>query len=323
MRVLKVESGARRQLSDEGILLFWRPGREPGALEGLLCVAFSCGNSECDCRGMILDLQCVDERAVRVSVEGGTIEVISSAQPDGVEPFTDHSFGAASVQLDIDSGRMEPKSSRADERLVTWLEREVDGEVLDALHRAWLRSKGMEEIEDEPDLTLEGWQPSQLLAYEDIFPGSRMDAYWLDGKLYMAVDLYCTTLRCTCERATLVFIELNPGTLMIEREVGDLVLSFRGGEPLDRTFEPGCDGLLERLWELVQRRYSVGNRLRQRSTRLDPVRVLLLDRIIRMLPPLEPPFRAPEEPGRNEPCPCGSGLKYKRCCLLKQQDLVN
>lgn len=23
--------------------------------------------------------------------------------------------------------------------------------------------------------------------------------------------------------------------------------------------------------------------------------------------------------GRNEPCPCGSGKKYKRCCALKPQ----
>src|ERR1700674_1444398 len=23
------------------------------------------------------------------------------------------------------------------------------------------------------------------------------------------------------------------------------------------------------------------------------------------------------EPGRNDPCPCGSGLKYKKCCLQK------
>lgn len=23
--------------------------------------------------------------------------------------------------------------------------------------------------------------------------------------------------------------------------------------------------------------------------------------------------------GRNEPCPCGSGRKYKRCCALKAQ----
>ncbi len=24
--------------------------------------------------------------------------------------------------------------------------------------------------------------------------------------------------------------------------------------------------------------------------------------------------RSPDTPGRNEPCPCGSGKKYKRCC---------
>jgi hypothetical protein len=24
-------------------------------------------------------------------------------------------------------------------------------------------------------------------------------------------------------------------------------------------------------------------------------------------------------PGRNEPCPCGSGKKYKQCCLVKDE----
>lgn len=28
-------------------------------------------------------------------------------------------------------------------------------------------------------------------------------------------------------------------------------------------------------------------------------------------------FRRIPEPGRNEPCPCGSGKKYKRCCMLR------
>lgn len=23
------------------------------------------------------------------------------------------------------------------------------------------------------------------------------------------------------------------------------------------------------------------------------------------------------EPGRNDPCPCGSGKKYKKCCAIK------
>jgi transposase-like protein len=29
------------------------------------------------------------------------------------------------------------------------------------------------------------------------------------------------------------------------------------------------------------------------------------------------PVRPAPRPGRNEPCPCGSGLKFKRCCLNK------
>jgi hypothetical protein len=28
----------------------------------------------------------------------------------------------------------------------------------------------------------------------------------------------------------------------------------------------------------------------------------------------------PERPGRNEPCHCGSGKKYKHCCLAKDEE---
>lgn len=29
------------------------------------------------------------------------------------------------------------------------------------------------------------------------------------------------------------------------------------------------------------------------------------------------PYIASKVPGRNEPCVCGSGKKYKKCCLIK------
>jgi uncharacterized protein YecA (UPF0149 family) len=29
------------------------------------------------------------------------------------------------------------------------------------------------------------------------------------------------------------------------------------------------------------------------------------------------PLKSAEEPGRNDPCPCGSGKKYKHCCGAK------
>ena len=31
------------------------------------------------------------------------------------------------------------------------------------------------------------------------------------------------------------------------------------------------------------------------------------------------PVRKNAKVGRNDPCPCGSGKKYKNCCLLKEQ----
>jgi uncharacterized protein len=33
----------------------------------------------------------------------------------------------------------------------------------------------------------------------------------------------------------------------------------------------------------------------------------------RSLGPRVDPIRKPAEPGRNDPCPCGSGKKYKKC----------
>jgi uncharacterized protein YecA (UPF0149 family) len=32
------------------------------------------------------------------------------------------------------------------------------------------------------------------------------------------------------------------------------------------------------------------------------------------LPPPVKPIHSEKEPGRNDPCPCGSGKKFKKCC---------
>jgi|GEM_PF-1141869 len=34
-------------------------------------------------------------------------------------------------------------------------------------------------------------------------------------------------------------------------------------------------------------------------------------------PPVDTIRKDDKEPGRNDPCPCGSGKKYKQCCLKK------
>lgn len=39
--------------------------------------------------------------------------------------------------------------------------------------------------------------------------------------------------------------------------------------------------------------------------------------LVKKTPKVEP-IKASGRPGRNDPCPCGSGKKYKKCCEAKQ-----
>jgi len=43
-----------------------------------------------------------------------------------------------------------------------------------------------------------------------------------------------------------------------------------------------------------------------------------ISEVQRLLNPPEP-RRSEPKVGRNDPCPCGSGKKFKKCCMAKQQ----
>ena len=40
-------------------------------------------------------------------------------------------------------------------------------------------------------------------------------------------------------------------------------------------------------------------------------------RAARIMDLLPPAGESATQPGRNDPCPCGSGLKFKHCCMGK------
>jgi hypothetical protein len=46
----------------------------------------------------------------------------------------------------------------------------------------------------------------------------------------------------------------------------------------------------------------------------------LLDSLLRDRPPSRPIQAAPQRVSRNDPCPCGSGKKYKKCCMRQIPD---
>jgi hypothetical protein len=51
----------------------------------------------------------------------------------------------------------------------------------------------------------------------------------------------------------------------------------------------------------------------------DPCQSEILRRLV--APKITQPIQADPKWGRNWPCPCGSGKKYKKCCLYVPQDV--
>ena len=58
---------------------------------------------------------------------------------------------------------------------------------------------------------------------------------------------------------------------------------------------------------------------RQQDARKDRLKNLPGEDEEPLPPPVEPIRKEGAEIGRNDPCPCGSGKKYKQCCINKKK----
>lgn len=82
------------------------------------------------------------------------------------------------------------------------------------------------------------------------------------------------------------------------------------------------DGAVERLVPLYEQ-WGKPEKIDELKKRLPPEGAYRVDKE-RRTPTVEPgsSLTLPKKPkiGRNDPCPCGSGKKFKKCCLIKDND---
>ena len=149
---------------------------------------------------------------------------------------------------------------------------------------------------------------SILQAYNDILPFAETMQLVVDGIEYVALDQYCVRSGCRCTDAHLNFVALADGSEALQT-AGVVSIDYQAGtwdlvenEPAPRDMAafkrclesttPGLYGMLRARHKKLRAIYS-HCRKRARAA-------------------------VPEEPaGRNDPCPCGSGRKFKKCCIGK------
>jgi len=62
-----LQPSSLRQLGEEGLIVFWRAGRETGRREGLACILAMCPEPACACQLVYVDGFVIDEQANAVS----------------------------------------------------------------------------------------------------------------------------------------------------------------------------------------------------------------------------------------------------------------
>ncbi len=154
-------------------------------------------------------------------------------------------------------------------------------------------------------------QDGMMMDFHEILPFAESRTIELDGKCYALLDQYCVRMDCGCTETAVNLLE--------EREVEEALdeypavfIDYESGNW--RIVEQG--GQEKAFFRQVADKLKAGDYpawFRKRHSRLK-----LLYRIYRQRHPSTKSLPARKKVGRNEPCPCGSGKKYKKCCLGKQ-----
>jgi len=171
-----------------------------------------------------------------------------------------------------------------------------------------------------------------VVGYSDIFPLSVALSFTIGSERWFAVDDYCVNPDCDCSHVVLQFVSREHERRLargMKKPPPAIFYDYK-----DRTFNqaqapeahqpslqtllkelqgqnPGFDKevkarhkRLKALFRGARRKYEAAEDRGRPAPELEPT----------PSSELEPRIPSPSKPGRNDPCPCGSGKKYKKCC---------
>lgn len=158
-----------------------------------------------------------------------------------------------------------------------------------------------------------------MIGYIEILPYGDYFSLSLDEQQYLLLDHYCVKSRCSCVDAVLSCVLVNE-----QEQTGEEVAAYRINykkrqwKSLDNQgTAPGTVGDLETLKQRIETAYpGFYRRLREHHQKLRALYANYLKENGLYIPQ-HTSRRSSEQVGRNDPCPCGSGKKFKQCCMNK------
>jgi hypothetical protein len=300
-------------LDDGGPFTIWQEKDREGRRGGLLVTARVCSNPGCDCRDVWLEARGIDERYTEIEVAGETLHY--KFVPKAGEPAEPPPMRCLSARLDMDSSQVDfspgAPPERCDPELLAQLRKGLDRNYLDRLRKRWRLTKGIDQ-DRWRQRDWSWWKPGDMVSWLEVHPDDFNLMFELDGAVYWADDMYCINPDCSCKEVGLVFSRLS-SEKGVER-VGAISVTLPSCRFVGVLGEQRDERRLKLLADALRKHGQICRVIRDRRKSMKP----LGEEIVR----LSTGARTIERPvgfgvGRNDPCPCGSGKKYKKCCLGK------
>ena len=306
MFTLKADATEPRQLPEAGPLLLWRDAAA-GGREGLALMVEACGNAKCECRDVSIEGWQVDDRLLAVVDKGETVQFLFAP------PLKEAERHVLLATVNVDSGAFKPDPKRSRESGADWLRGALDAELLAALRQRFEAAKLPRPAPpvDWRNEDFTWWKPGMPVGWRDLHEDDERAAeVQLDGVVYVLGDIYCVAPGCECvEVEVIVWREEGSDGELIE--LGRVTVAPARLDAAQLHAHGKELALVRRIWTAWCAAHLVGALLAERRAE-----------VRRVAPDFEAHVagvRKKRETGRkigpNQPCPCGSGKKYKKCCM--------
>lgn len=311
--MLPADPAQPRQLSDRDPILLWRH-TPSGRKEGLALSPQSCEKPACTCREVSLEVLAVDDDLI--GIDASDREILTISAPNSArQPHC-----VLRVLVDIDSGDVKLDNAgppvHQDAAALAWLRTELaSGPLLDRLRRRFRLDKHLAVEPPAPRaFAWSRWKPGDKVSWDEVFPEALpLPPVVVAGHAFRVQEWYCANPQCGCHDVELFVLASRPDGK--EQLLGRLKIDFRARELLElKGPEEQVEVVLTEVWATLKARHDVTALFGRRHSAVQAAASVGVRQSQRR-PVVSQPKRL--EPARNSPCPCGSGLKYKRCCLGK------
>lgn len=267
-------------------------------IEKYECLVSACTNPVCTCGTADLDLI-----------------------PIHVENENDVQLSPRKVEIDIDEKslgyRDKKKVPKEDVEFARLFLSKLDDNDFQVLHERHFTFKN--KITEKADLdSIDAYfeydeveYNGLMSAYNDVLPYGDQLFVTIDGKECIILDQYCLLPKCSCTDTTLNIMSIDKAGKTGE-ELCTVSVNYRKKKwktieglsfPVTvKTVRTAIEGHLPNIYK----------RLLKRHIKLKAIYAHCKKRHYSYKQELQLP-----KVGRNDPCPCGSGKKYKKCCLRK------